>query len=183
MRNNKAQMEMSVGTIVTIVLLVTLLILGIVLVKNIFSSATSVVDLTNAQLTDQINKLFSADSKTAILPNTRLITIKEGATPDGAGIGIKNLLQGASENVTFSYAVNVSDAGNCGIDTSAIEKWIVLGGHEESISIASGDSISRKVEFQIPVGAPLCTARYAVDVYENGQPYASDYFDVNVAAQ
>ena len=53
------QMEMSVGTIVTIVLLVTLLILGVVLIKNIFSSAKGVVDLTDQQLRSEISKLFS----------------------------------------------------------------------------------------------------------------------------
>ena len=37
MRDKKAAMEMSVGTIVTIVLLMTVLILGLVLVRTIFS--------------------------------------------------------------------------------------------------------------------------------------------------
>ena len=83
-------MEMSVGTIVTIVLLVTLLILGVVLIKNIFTSAKGVVDLTDQQLRNEINKLFSEDSKISIYPGTRLVEIKQEAT-DGVGFGIKNL--------------------------------------------------------------------------------------------
>ena len=54
-KNKKAAMEMSVGTIVTIVLLMSVLILGIFLVQNIFKSAKGAVDLTDKQLKNEIN--------------------------------------------------------------------------------------------------------------------------------
>ncbi len=191
MKNNKAQMEMSVGTIVTIVLLVTLLILGVVLVKNIFSSATSVVDLTNQQLTNQISQLFSQDSKTAIYPDTRLIVIKQDTT-NGAGLGIQNLLQGSPGDTTFSYVVNVSDSDSslqskCGINGATAENWIVAGGEEDNMAIPSGGSASQKILFQIPTGAPLCVVGFNVNVYDtvNGSsptPYATDYFDLQITA-
>src|SRR4030043_1883739 len=99
--NRKGAMEMSVGTIVTIVLLVSVLILGIVLIKNIFTSAKGVVDLTDQQLRDEVNKLFSEENKISIYPATRIIEIKQDTT-DGIGIGIKNLLTGASGDKKFS---------------------------------------------------------------------------------
>ena len=55
MKNKKAAMEMSVGNIVTIVLLMTVLVLGIILVQRIFTSGVGVVDLTDEQLSGTIS--------------------------------------------------------------------------------------------------------------------------------
>lgn len=174
---------MSVGTIVTIVLLVTVLILGVVLIKNIFGTGKKVVDMTNDELTTQINQMFGADTKIAIYPDNRLVAIKQEGT-DGVGIGIQNLLQGTSGNTKFSYVVSASDVSNCGIDAKTAESWITVGKAESDISIASGDKIERKVLFNIPVGAPLCTARFKVEVTEgNNVAYSGDYFDIQVQAK
>jgi hypothetical protein len=180
--NKEGAMEMSVGTIVTIVLLVTVLILGVVLIKNIFSSAKSVVDLTDQQLRNEVNKLFSEGSKISIYPSTRLVEIRQEST-DGVGVGIKNLLTGASGEKTFSYIVLVSDSdieGKCGIDAGTAEDWIVTGKSEENIPIPSGDFSSQKVLFEIPTGSPLCTIRFRINVEADGANYATDFFDVKV---
>ena len=44
MKSKRAAMEMSVGTMVTIILLVTVLVLGIFFVQKIFKSGTSAID-------------------------------------------------------------------------------------------------------------------------------------------
>lgn len=173
---------MSVGTIVTIVLLVTLLVLGIVLIKNIFTSAKGVVDLTDQQLRSEINKLFSEESKMSIYPGTRLIEIKQENT-DGVGFGIKNLQQGASGESTFSYMVSATDVADCGITKEDAEDWITVGKTEEDLAIPIGDNIVRKVLFRIPVGAPLCTARFKIEVKAGTANYASDFFDLNIKAK
>ena len=69
-------MELSVGTMVTIVLLVMVLILGIVLIQNIFKGAKGAVDLTNDQIRDELNKLFSEEKKVVIYPGTKRVEIK-----------------------------------------------------------------------------------------------------------
>lgn len=183
-KNIRGQMEMSVGTIVTIVLLVTLLILGVVLIKNIFTSAKGVVDLTDQQLRSQISQLFSSEDQITIYPGTRLIEIKQEST-DGVGIGIKNLLTGTAGTMTFSYQVKSTDVSNCGVTNAVADSWIIVGKSESNIAIASGDLASRKVLFNIPVGTPLCTARYSVTVTtSDGKVYGhGDYFDVTIQAK
>ena len=182
-KNRFGQMEMSVGTIVTIVLLVTLLILGVVLIKNIFTSAKGVVDLTDQQLRSQISQLFSSEDKISVYPGTRLVEIKQEST-DGVGVGIKNLLTGTAGTSTFSYQVNAADVSNCGVSKDVAEGWMTVGKSESNIAIASGDISTRKVLFNIPVGAPLCTARYSITVTTNdGKTYASDYFDITIEAK
>lgn len=183
MENKRAAFEMSVGTIVTIVLSVTLLVLGIFFVQQVFSSAKGVAELTDQQMRNEINKLFSSEDKIVIYPSTRYIEIKQEST-DGVGIGIKNLQQGVSGDMKFSYVVKPEDFSNCGVTAEVAENWIALGKSATDLSIASGDLASRKVLFNIPVGAPLCTVRYRVEVTANGETYGSaDFFDINIKAK
>lgn len=180
-RNKKAAMEMSVGTIVTIVLLVTVLILGIVLVKNIFTSAKGAIDLTDEQLRNEINKLFGEDTEIAIYPGTRFIEIKQTDT-DGVGFGIKNL--GAEED-SYAYSVRATPGGKCpaNFDSNNALNLISIGSSEEGINMESGGSIYRKVLFEIPVGTPLCTIRYSIDITsENGRSFG-DFFDLKIKAK
>ena len=185
MKNKSGAFEMSVGTIVTIVLSVTLLVLGIFFVQQVFSSAKGVVDLTDQQLRNEINKLFSEEDRVSIYPSTRLVEIKQETT-DGVGVGIKNLLTGASGSKLFSYEVAISDADletKCGIDATEVTAWIVTGRAENDIPIPSGDISTQKVLFEIPTGAPLCTIRFRINVQADGESYATDFFDLKVKAK
>jgi hypothetical protein len=180
--NKKAAMEMSVGTIVTIILLMSVLVLGVVLITNIFSGAKDVVDMGNEQLKAEMDKLFSKEDKISIYPQTRHKEIKQGEI-NGVGLGIRNKLSGASGETRFSYQVVVSDPDlekKCGVRVTEAENWITTGRQEKSIAIPSGDFSSQKILFDIPVGAPLCTIRYRVNVDAGTQSYATDYFDITI---
>lgn len=82
MKNKKATMEMSVGTIVTIVLLMTVLILGLVMIRTIFKGSIENINGIDTAVKDQINKLFSEDTSRQIVvyPTSRYVTIKKGRT-------------------------------------------------------------------------------------------------------
>jgi hypothetical protein len=180
--DKRAAIEMSIGTIVTIVLSISFLVVGIFLISKISTSATSVVDLTDTQLRDQVNKLFSTDTKLAIYPQTGMQSIKQDAT-DGVGIGIKNLLTGTAGTTTFSYTVNATDTSNCGISPSEVEAWIVTGKSDSGIPIASGDIYRDKILFKIPLGAPLCVAKFRINVNEGNTAYATASFNIEVLAK
>jgi hypothetical protein len=182
MKSKRGAMEMSVGTIVTIVLLVSVLILGIFLIQNIFSSAKGAIDLTDQQLRSEINKLFSEDKKLVIYPGTRLVEIEQEDT-DGVGLGVKNLIRGIEGSQTFSYEVIATDTADCGISKEQAESWIVTGKAEQGIPIAVGDLAVLRVTFRIPTGAPLCTARFRANIYQDQTAYATDAFDVTIQAK
>ena len=57
---------MSVGTIVTIVLLMAMLVLGLVLVRTIFTGSTENIKDIDRKVKDQITKLFAEKIKTAL---------------------------------------------------------------------------------------------------------------------
>ena len=58
MQKKKGAMELSISTIVIIVLAMSMLIFGMILLKNIFGGAKDVVDMTNEQVKNQIAILF-----------------------------------------------------------------------------------------------------------------------------
>ena len=180
MKNKKAAMEMSVGTIVTIVLLMSVLVLGLMMVKNIFGSAKSAVDLTDQQLMGEIEKMYSENTRVAVYPDTRLITAKHGELT-GAGIGIRNLLPGQSGTSSFRYEVSVMES-DCGGNADAPAAWIGLGKTANDLLIPVGGIKVYKVRITVPIGAPICNVRYAVNVFTDDGLYDSDFFDVTVAA-
>ncbi len=179
----KGAIEMSIGTIVIIVLSMSMLILGMVLVKNIFSGASSNVLQMNDKVKDQINKLFVEDKRTVVYLPNQLAEIKQGEDW-GVAFGVKNLQKGTVEAGRFHYEVSVSDPDvrtKCGIDERTIEGWIKTGRADDMV-IAPGQSYFGIARFLIPEGAPLCTVRFHVAVTKDNVAYATDFFDVEVLA-
>ena len=172
MKSKKGAMEMSVGTIVTIVLLMSVLVLGLVLIKNILGGAMDIVDMTNEQMENQVNKLFGEDKDLVVLPASREVKIKH-EEQDAFGIGIKNNLKGVSGTKTFSYETVVADVGDCGIEESEIKTWIISGA-DSNIPIAVGKIAVDKVFVKIPAGAPFCTFKLRVNVNAEETSYATD---------
>ena len=182
LKGRKAAMEMSVGTIVTIVLLVSVLILGIFLISRIRETSVDVISMTDDAITDELNKLFAEDKKVMIYPAKGIIPMKQEET-SAVGIGIRNLAQGTLSTEKFSYQTSVVSPGDCRETEEQLMSWIVQGETEDEIGIASGDLIIRKIRFRVPLGASLCLPRYRVDVYVGDTPYGSEIFDVEVQSK
>lgn len=189
MKNKYAAMELTMGTFVTVVLSISLLILAFMLMKTIIKSAKSGVDLTDKQMKDQINNLFSADSskRISIAPATKILDVKEGSLdPVAFGFSIRNLIEGNSGAESFSYNVSYDDsASHCSLSKEQAMKFITLGFAGKDIKVLQGGSSKlSKIFIKIPVGAPLCLIRYHIDVYydNNGENkfYDSDSFNIQI---
>ena len=179
----KGAIELSIGTIVIIVLAMSMLILGMVLVKNIFTGSSENVLQMNDQVKDQINKLFVDDKRTVVYLPNQIVKINQNEDW-GVAFGIKNLARGTAEAGRFHYDVIVSDPDvrtKCGIDERTIEGWIRTGRADDA-TIAPGQSYFGIVRFLIPENAPLCTVRFHIDVTKDNAVYATDFFDVEVLA-
>lgn len=174
--SKKAAMEMSVGTIVTIVLLMTVLILGLVLVRSIFSSSIENIDSVDQAVKNEINKLFSEDNsrKVIIYPSSRLVTIQKGNDRElGFAISIRNV---DTKEGKFTYVVSVNDPdvrSKCSITDSEAEAWITAGKQGE-ITLPPGSSMDDPefVRYMIPDNAPPCTVRFGVNVKKDGTQYS-----------
>ena len=171
--NKKAAMEMSVGTIVTIVLLMSVLVLGIFLVQKVFKSGTNAVDTIDNEVQNQINELFADEGKLlAVYPTSRQVTLKLGDDPKGFAFSIRNT---GVESADFSYVVEANDVSNCG-STMTTEKAneFLLGG-TGSFALGPGNSLDlpRLVKFDLPDAAPPCTMIYTLQIYKDEEPETS----------
>jgi len=164
-KNRKAAMEMSVGTIVTIVLLMSVLILGIFLVQKIFGTAKGAIDMTEQQLYEQINKLFSSDEgqRVMVYPQTRSLTIKKKQS-DAFGWSVYN---DHPDEESFSSQVSVTEIGTgCIMTETQAENLISLGKTRNNIRVASASRLThpKKIIFNIPDTASVCQITYTLDV-------------------
>src|SRR3989344_6002665 len=152
MISKKAAIEMSVGTIVTIVLLMTTLILGLVLVRNIFSGSVENINSIDQAVKNEINKLFAEDDtrKIVVYPPSREISIKQGDEEIFA-FSIRNTNEGNIGSTSFSYSVAFVEA-SCGLTAAQAEGLIILGKSGTNIEITSGNILPDPipVRFAIP---------------------------------
>lgn len=181
MKNKKAAMEMSMGTIVTIILLVVVLVLGIFFIQRIFGTGTDAIDQIDTQVQNEINKLFTEEGKRVVVyPNSREITIKQGDS-GGFGFSIKNV---ESYTADFTYEVEVLEiAQNCELSTTQAENLIILGKQSNSaLTLTSGNFLQNAilVKFDISETTPLCKLRYLLSVDKRVDGQTSSYEQVSV---
>ncbi|MDD5193551.1 MAG: hypothetical protein PHF67_03105 [Candidatus Nanoarchaeia archaeon] len=173
----KGAMELSVGTIVVLVLAMSMLILGLVLIRTIFSSATGAITEVDKGVKDAISKAFAdSDKKLVMYPTARKIEIKQRTQGDGFAFSVRNL---ENEDQTFKYSIYVDKEFNiitkCKIKASDAEGWIDV--NTGSIILGRGATMEnpRLVTFNMPENAPLCTIPFVVDIkYADGSTYAAD---------
>ncbi|MEK6917320.1 MAG: hypothetical protein AABW51_00035 [Nanoarchaeota archaeon] len=173
MKSKSGAMEMSVGTLVTIVLLMAVLILGIFLVRKIFVGSSDAIDSVNNQLNDQINKLFTEDNakKLVVLPDSRSISLKKGDDPKGFAFSVRN---SDVEQAEFTYDVTADDVSKCGSSFTQVKADNYLLGGTGKFNLGPGNSLdqARLVKFQIPDTAPPCTIIYDLEVKKDGVSYS-----------
>jgi len=171
-KNKIGAMEMSVGTIVTIVLLMSVLVLGIFLVQKIFKTGTSAIDEVDKQIQTQINQLFAEEgNKLVIFPSSREVSVKKGDAPKGFAFSVENK---DVEQHDFNWEVSAQDVSSCGAVTlEQADSWLLPS--EGSFPLGPGDSLTlaELVKFRIPETAPPCTIIYKLKVNSDEVPYDS----------
>ncbi len=169
----KAAMEMSVGTIVTIVLLISMLIIGIYFITKVKSVGGGAIDEVDSAVKSEINKLFSEDStkKLIIYPKSREITIQKGTDGYGFALAIRNV---GTEDDKFSYTIN-SEEASCGMKLSDADELIALNRERSNIQVGKGDYMVDPIHvvFNIPDTAPPCKISYSIIVEKDHELYVS----------
>ena len=183
--NKKGAMEMSVGTIVTIVLLMAVLVLGIFLVQKIFKSATGAVDAVDSEVQSEIIKLFAEEGAAlAIYPTARQITLKKGDDPKGFAFSVKNVDNPDEAEITYNVVANDQDVSfeRCGSTFTKSRAESYLLGGSGSFSLGPGDALDlpRLVMFDLPDTAPPCTIIYELEVDRDGVAFRTSQIFVTI---
>lgn len=171
-RDKKAAMEMSVGTIVTIVLLMSALVLGLVLTRTIFSSTSESVDQIDDQVKGEIQNLFGSTGKKLIvgLGSKNTATIKQGTKGFGIPIAFapdKPSLWGpnrdgckfsiVAEDATSNKACVKNGWTNPANDIYPGTKDISFGDVEDGVG-------TRLIQIDVPLEVSPCTQTFKVVV-------------------
>ncbi len=179
----KAAIELSVGTIVVLVLSMSMLILGLVLVKNIFTGSIYNVQSLNDKVKSEIAKLFSEDEtrRSVVYLAENKAEIKQG-DDWGVAFSFRNLQTGTGQGSTFSYTVTAGDMSpDCsGLSKAQAESWIKVHRTGSGISVAPGQSYNVIINFQVPSTAPLCLVPYDITVKQGAEVYTTESFVVSV---
>jgi len=176
----RAAIELSIGTIVVIVIAMSMLILGLVLVRNIFTGATYNVDQLNKNVEAEINKLFNEKGESIVLylPNNQA-EVKQGKS-FGVAFGIRNTAEGEANSAEFSYKIQASNIQKgCQLTLQQANNYLILG-DTNTFRLAPGKFHSDLVKVQPSETSPLCEIKYNIEVAKDGQPYNSAFFIVKV---
>lgn len=180
-KNKKAALELSIGTIVVIVIAMSMLILGLVLVRTIFTGAKYNVDQLNKNVEAEINKLFNErGGKTYVyLPNNQA-DVKKGQS-FGIAFGIKNTAEAEVEAGEFTYEIKAASVQKgCPLTLAQADNFLILGDTGSLEILAGTDPRFRLVKFLAPETAPLCEMQYDLIVEKDGQPYDTNFFNVKI---
>ena len=195
--NKRGEIELSVGTIVIIVLAMSMLILGLVLIRQIFSGATDSVRQIDTGVKAEINKLFSQnqDKKLILYPDSKIIKLEKNSQDSGFAVAIRNI-----DITGHMFTVKTVAEGNAPACGSGGHPML---GTSPTVSIIVGDVIttgrmepsniminSIPVRFSVSDSAPACTFRVKVLVDKDlgaGQApdgdYDFDYMDIQILSK
>jgi hypothetical protein len=178
-KSKKAAFEMSMSTIIIIVLSVIFLILGLVLLKNIFGTATSSLATIDDKLKTQMASLFAdEDQPIFIKPEDGVLKIRAGTTNFGFILGGKSKYGNDVKrgDIQFKLTLDKKGSGNCysKIGEAKIKQWFV----GSSIAASDTDNIYnsmddyrddmafQRIQIDIPSGTVLCTQKVFYDVID-----------------
>jgi len=120
MKNNRAAMEMTMGTVVVIVLSVSLLIFGMLFVRNIMCSGIVITDKVSEKVENEIQNLFgAADYGVKCMGSGgQEVTLGDGGKRQV--ICIINTDEQAEYEITIDSIESLS-----GADDSVVKSWVL----------------------------------------------------------
>jgi len=174
--NKNAAIELSVGTIIIIVLGVTMLILGMVLVRSVMCNAIGLTGDINTKVSSEINKYFG-DS------GSEVACIGSGGDAIKLATGQQNIIYcGIKAPASAKYDITVTQVKS-GISTltdDQLKQWLSLD--TWSSTVAPGDTLPKKVaRINIPSNAPEGSITIQVQINKDGQLLSTQDLDFTVS--
>lgn len=190
MTNKKAAIELSVSTIVVIVLAMTMLVLGFVLVRNIFSGATESIDDLNDKVKNEITQLFTAEDKDIVvwLGSDKTAKIKQGTDFFGVAIGARTSDGSSATNrdrLQYKITLDEEAPNNCLKELGKRQTEALFNtrlNQFNSFKEYSGSDLYTLIEVSIPKGTATCSQMVLIDVIdkENNTPVGGSFFVIRI---
>ena len=193
LKNKGGAFELSVSTMIIIVLAITMLIMGLILIRNIFSGATESVDSLSNKVKTEIDKIFTDENKKIVvyLGEDKTAKIKAGTDNFGIALGAKTKTGGSVQDYSdLQYKLE--------LDEEARENCINVLGRAQTANFFKqnlevwnnfdefqGDTSKTIVQVGIPEGTTLCTQKVFITVTDKtvnpqGDIVGGDFFIIQI---
>lgn len=191
-KNRKAALELSIGTVVILVLGMSMLILGLILVRTIFTGATSSVDDLNDKVTNALASLFAEEGEDVIvkLGPDQTAKIKPDSGDFGVAIGSRTLDGSPTTRERLQYTLKLEESSgqNC---VSQLTKAKVVSMFKTALDKPlsfdkfDGSTAFARIIISIPKGTSTCTQKVFIDVMDTktNQNVGGNFFIVEVLKQ
>jgi hypothetical protein len=156
--NKKAGMELSMGTIIILVLGVSMLVLGIVLIRSIMCSGLQITDQLSTGVTNEVKNLFGADK-------FGVKCVGQGGQEVKYGTGGRRRIDCIIKtDEQTNYDITIANIESIkGAKTEIIKKWAISEGWKGAVS-AGEEQEQTVLLLDIPRDAPTTTAKITIDV-------------------
>ena len=176
--NRKAAVELSVGTIVIIVLAMTMLILGLILVRSSMCGAIGLTGDVNSRVRGEITKLFDATGGEVVCLGSgdKAVSLVPGGDADIIYCAIK-----APESAKYKIVVRPESIRGS-ISKDKVKSWIIGAGEQKwEGSVSPGDETAKKlIRLNVPDNAPEELVQMQVEVSKNGELLSTQDLDFAV---
>jgi len=186
MNSKRGAMELSMSTIVIVVLSMALLVGGLALIRTIVFGADESVDTINEKVMGELNGLFSENKRIVVkLGSTNIAKIKADNEMFGIVIAASTLSGDLanSDNIKYKLSLDQSARQNCITEigqTDTEELFLQKFNTELAFDSFDGSRAAALIQVQIPEGTSLCTQKISFDVYENGQNNGRGSFTISI---
>ncbi len=170
----KGALELSIGTIVIIVLAMVMLILGIVLVRSIMCGAVGLTGEINTKVRGEINKLFesTAGEVACVGGGEEAVSIIPGE--------INIIYCSIKAPVEAEYEIKTKSIKGDILTETALETW-VSGENFLIKRVAPGDEEPKKfLRLNVPDNAPHDLITVEVEIYKDGTLISSPTLDFEI---
>jgi hypothetical protein len=156
-KNKKAAISMSIGTIITMVLMISFLILGLILVRNLMCSGIVLSDQISEKMTNEVQGLFGANEYgvKCMGEGGQEVTLADGGTRQ---IGCV-----ISTDTPGDYDIKVTSVeSKIGVTQAQVDNWILDQDFTGSVSV--GSRTVPVLVLNIPKKAQATTLKITIDV-------------------
>ncbi|MDP4039274.1 MAG: hypothetical protein Q8P57_01725 [Candidatus Pacearchaeota archaeon] len=184
LKNKDGALELSIGTIVIIVIGMSMLILGLVLVRSIFTGAIGSVDEINEGVQAKIQELFPNEggNLAVLLGSDNVAKVKPGERFNVAiGAQHERGEQVARDTILYRVELDTNSNDNCvkvlgerrteDLFVTPVNAWNAFDTFRSSTAFAL-------IEIDVPTGTQRCTQKVNIDIKlkEETAPFEGDFF-------
>jgi hypothetical protein len=174
-KSKKGAVELSVGTIVIIVIAITMLVFGIVFVRSIMCSAINISDELGKNAEKEISKLFG-------VVGGEIQCVGGGGDAVPLIPGRVNIVWcGIRAEQTKQYEIKVKEIQGSFSDSEELREWIVAGDDSWSGNVKPGEEAPKKIlRLNVPKDADEESIIITVEATRDSEPIFTQELDFEV---